>query len=133
MLTVGFLFSLAYFFLSLQYDSWGVWIKRLNSFIMVAALMGFFYDLSIKGRSFNRFLSGSSLFIYIAHLIIGPMIVKCCLMIIPITNYTIFAIYLLGMAITVSLLIISYYLLGKMSSWVQMPLLGKRIRIDKNK
>ena len=103
---------------------------HITVFIMLPVFIGVSYHLT-KKCNFNRVLSGSSLFIYIAHLLIGPVLVKMCLMIIPISNLTVLPIYLFAITITIIILVMGYRIIGRLPSFLQVLLLGKCVAIKK--
>lgn len=127
----GAVFSLLYFVFRFENRDIAIWIKKINSFIMLPALIGLSYSFILKRMDFNKMLANSSLLIYIAHMFIGPITVKGLLILLPINNGTIFFIYLLGIIVSVALLVGFYVVISRMPVVFQILFLGKKINKER--
>ncbi len=126
LLLIGFILSVSYFVLFWNYSKIAEWVKILNS-LMIPAFVGVVYTIVIRGQiRYKKFYAESSLFIYLAHMFIGPYLVKIMLLMIPINNYTIFPAYLFAILITIGILMLTFAFLRNAPAWVQIPLFGKK-------
>ena len=126
LLIVGVCMSLLFFVLFWTIRDITQWIKLINSFVMIPALIGVAYHYASKGIISNRtILVESSLFVYLAHMFMGPYIVKIALSLLPVNNWTVFAIYIIAIVITLVILDIVFHFLRRTPSWIQVPLFGK--------
>lgn len=128
LLISGLIISLMYFVCFWLNRDIAPWMKWINSFVMIPALIGITYTYANNNSlHLDKTLVQSSLFIYLAHMFISPYLVKVFLTVFPVSNYTIFAIYFLAIVVSVLVLLGLFLLVRQLPGVFQMMLLGKKV------
>lgn len=107
---------------------WTATIKRLNVF---AGLI-FAYNLAVwllqKGIcKVNAFLASSSFFLYVSHAIICQIILKSLFyIVVPQSTWGLVGVYTSALAVTVGLLLLSFYLMGQYTPGLLKVVAGRK-------